>query len=102
MAFSQYSNLPNVTTSGVGLYLLTDGIPDTSMSKVFNRVDQLNASKCIIIHTISFNCPDSLANEFLKSLANQNNGRYHCVVSRHATDGGFDRRSSLCPPTHSK
>jgi len=32
----------------------------------------------------------SLANEFLKNLATQNNGRYLCVSQRHASDGAFD------------
>jgi hypothetical protein len=31
-----------------------------------------------------------MANEFLKTLASENRGRYHCVLQRHATDGGFD------------
>lgn len=32
----------------------------------------------------------SLANEFLKTLASENRGRYHCVEQRQANDGGFD------------
>jgi len=32
----------------------------------------------------------SLANEFLKNLATQNNGRYLCVSQRYASDGAFD------------
>jgi len=32
----------------------------------------------------------SLACEFLKNLATQNNGRYLCVSQRHASDGAFD------------
>jgi len=31
-----------------------------------------------------------MANEFLKNLAAQNNGRYLCVSQRHASDGAFD------------
>jgi hypothetical protein len=31
----------------------------------------------IPIHTISFNCNDTQANDFLKNLANETNGRYH-------------------------
>jgi len=32
----------------------------------------------------------SLANEFLKNLATENNGRYLCVSQCHASDGAFD------------
>ena len=59
MAFSQYqSGNTEKSADTVGIYLLTDGKPDTSMSLVLNEVREMNSAKNIIINTISFNCPD--------------------------------------------
>ncbi|XP_043945574.1 von Willebrand factor A domain-containing protein 3A isoform X2 [Protopterus annectens] len=60
-----------------GIYLLTDGKPDTSCSLVLKEADNLLKGRKVKIHTISFNCSDSTANEFLKKLAAQTGGRYH-------------------------
>jgi len=59
------------------IYLLSDGKPDTSTSSVLRDVAALSTSNKLKIHTISFNCEDSVANRFLQLLASQTGGRYH-------------------------
>ncbi|XP_044289601.1 von Willebrand factor A domain-containing protein 3A [Varanus komodoensis] len=59
------------------LYVLTDGKPDTSCSLVLKEIEMLMKRRAIKIHTISFNCADRDANDFLKQLAFQTGGRYH-------------------------
>nr|XP_033770680.1 von Willebrand factor A domain-containing protein 3A isoform X2 [Geotrypetes seraphini] len=81
-----------------GLYILTDGKPDTSCNLVLNEVESLRKEKDITIHTISFNCSDRTANEFLKKLAWQTGGRYHrchgdvdgLFVAHRMLNEGFD------------
>ncbi|XP_030069022.1 von Willebrand factor A domain-containing protein 3A [Microcaecilia unicolor] len=89
-----------------GLYLLTDGKPDTSCNRVLNEVESLGKEKDITIHTISFNCSDRTANEFLKKLAWQTGGRYHCchgdvdghfVAHRMLTEGFTDEDDPVLP-----
>lgn len=41
-----------------GVYLLTDGKPDTSTSLVMREVAKMNETRDVHIHTISFNCED--------------------------------------------
>ncbi|XP_010018082.1 PREDICTED: von Willebrand factor A domain-containing protein 3A [Nestor notabilis] len=60
------------------LYVLTDGKPDTSCSLILTEVERSRKKQDIKIHTISFNCADRGGNEFLKKLASQTGGRYHC------------------------
>ncbi|XP_072415869.1 von Willebrand factor A domain-containing protein 3A isoform X2 [Chiloscyllium punctatum] len=60
-----------------GIYLLTDGKPDTSCSLILKETQQMNKGRGVKIHTISFNCMDNTANEFLKKLAAQTGGRFH-------------------------
>ncbi|XP_078095955.1 von Willebrand factor A domain-containing protein 3A [Mustelus asterias] len=60
-----------------GIYLLTDGKPDTSCSLILKETQRMNQGRGVKIHTISFNCTDSTANEFLKKLAAQTGGRFH-------------------------
>ncbi|XP_064318034.1 von Willebrand factor A domain-containing protein 3A, partial [Phalacrocorax carbo] len=60
------------------LYVLTDGKPDTSGSLILKEIERLRKKQDIKIHTISFSCTDRGANEFLKKLASQTGGRYHC------------------------
>ncbi|KAK2189215.1 hypothetical protein NP493_113g03015 [Ridgeia piscesae] len=59
------------------IYLLTDGKPDTSTSLVLSEVASLNTDRHVTINTISFNCDDSTANNFLVTLAHENGGRFH-------------------------
>nr|XP_046193037.1 von Willebrand factor A domain-containing protein 3A [Oncorhynchus gorbuscha] len=61
----------------VGLYLLSDGKPDSSCSLVLKETERLTTGNHNTIHTVSFNCTDSSANDFLKKLAHQTGGRYH-------------------------
>ncbi|XP_065066102.1 von Willebrand factor A domain-containing protein 3A-like isoform X2 [Rhopilema esculentum] len=68
------------------IYLLSDGKPDTSTSSVLREVATLHAEKKLKIHTISFNCEDSIANRFLQLLATQTGGRYH----RYQTMAGIE------------
>uniref|UniRef100_H2NQD2 von Willebrand factor A domain containing 3A n=1 Tax=Pongo abelii TaxID=9601 RepID=H2NQD2_PONAB len=63
-----------------GLYLLTDGKPDTSCSLVLNEVQKLREKRDVKVHTISLNCSDRAAVEFLRKLASFTSGRYHCPV----------------------
>ncbi|XP_041893048.1 von Willebrand factor A domain-containing protein 3A isoform X1 [Corvus kubaryi] len=60
------------------LYLLTDGKPDTSCSLILKEIGRLRKKQDIKIHTISFSCADREAVEFLKKLASQTGGRFHC------------------------
>uniref|UniRef100_A0A1I8IM81 VWFA domain-containing protein n=1 Tax=Macrostomum lignano TaxID=282301 RepID=A0A1I8IM81_9PLAT len=62
------------------IYLLTDGKPDTSTSTILRSINRLDAGRNIAIHTISFNCCDATANNFLQCLASETGGRYHKVV----------------------
>ena len=72
------------------VYLLTDGKPDASAQSVLREVAKIAADhdrQCsqgddscghrVSINTISFNCTDAAANEFLKMLARETCGRYH-------------------------
>ncbi|KFZ53138.1 von Willebrand factor A domain-containing protein 3A, partial [Antrostomus carolinensis] len=60
------------------LYVLTDGKPDTSCSLILKEIERLRKKQDTKIHTISFSCTDRGANQFLKKLASQTGGRYHC------------------------
>ncbi|XP_063027952.1 von Willebrand factor A domain-containing protein 3A isoform X3 [Melospiza melodia melodia] len=60
------------------LYLLTDGKPDTSCSLILKEIERLIKKQDIKIHTICFSCADRGAVEFLKKLASQTGGRFHC------------------------
>ncbi|XP_062339492.1 von Willebrand factor A domain-containing protein 3A [Osmerus eperlanus] len=59
------------------MYVLSDGKPDSSCSLVLTETEKLTSGKHITIHTVSYNCTDSVANDFLMKLAHQNRGRYH-------------------------
>ncbi|XP_072040207.1 von Willebrand factor A domain-containing protein 3B-like isoform X2 [Amphiura filiformis] len=56
------------------VYLLTDGRPDHPPKTI---LAQVQLKEPIPIHTISFNCNDSEANDFLALLAHDTGGRYH-------------------------
>ncbi|XP_071300191.1 von Willebrand factor A domain-containing protein 3A isoform X4 [Agelaius tricolor] len=60
------------------LYLLTDGKPDTSCSLILKEIERLIKKQDIKIHTICFSCADRGAVEFLRKLASQTGGRFHC------------------------
>ncbi|XP_023569112.1 von Willebrand factor A domain-containing protein 3A [Octodon degus] len=64
-----------------GLYLLTDGKPDTSCHFVLDAVRRLREDRDIRVHTVSLSCTDRAALEFLKALASLTGGRFHCPVS---------------------
>lgn len=61
------------------IYLLTDGKPDTSTSLVLREVAKMNERRNISVNTISFNCTDSTANNFLRLLSTETGGRYHRI-----------------------
>ncbi|XP_026563275.1 von Willebrand factor A domain-containing protein 3B [Pseudonaja textilis] len=56
------------------IYLLTDGRPDQHPNRI---LDELNHQRNIPVHTISFNCDDTAANQFLHELASNTGGRFH-------------------------
>ena len=60
------------------VYLLTDGRPDQPGSAV---IAQATHRRVVPVHTISFNCYDSEANQFLADLARVTNGRFHAFSS---------------------
>ncbi|OWK11124.1 hypothetical protein Celaphus_00006997 [Cervus elaphus hippelaphus] len=64
-----------------GLYLLTDGKPDTSCSLILSEVQRLKEKRDVKVHTISLNCSCRTAANFLRDLAALTGGRYHCPVS---------------------
>lgn len=67
-----------------GIYYISDGKPDHSTSFLLEQVRLMNTNpssttdtKLVSINTVSFCCQDIDANNFLKSLAHDNDGRYH-------------------------
>ncbi|XP_039196592.1 von Willebrand factor A domain-containing protein 3B isoform X3 [Crotalus tigris] len=56
------------------IYLLTDGRPDQHPNRI---LDELKLRQNIPVHTISFNCDDTGANQFLHELASSTGGRFH-------------------------
>ncbi|XP_029391722.1 von Willebrand factor A domain-containing protein 3A [Mus pahari] len=70
-----------------GLYLLTDGKPDTSCSLILNTVRNFQKERGVKVHTISLTSTDRTAAEFLRKLASLSGGRYHCPVSDEALRG---------------
>uniref|UniRef100_A0A8C2TWX9 von Willebrand factor A domain containing 3A n=1 Tax=Coturnix japonica TaxID=93934 RepID=A0A8C2TWX9_COTJA len=88
------------------LYVLTDGKPDTSCNLILKEIERLRKQQDIKIHTISFSCVDREANEFLKKLASQTGGRYHCsfgvvdgqlAAHRMLTEGFNDEDDPVFP-----
>ncbi|KAM9372601.1 von Willebrand factor A domain-containing protein 3A [Phaethornis superciliosus] len=88
------------------LYILTDGKPDTSYNLILKETERLRKKQDIKIHTISFSCTDRGANEFLKKLASQTGGRYHCsfgdvggqlAAHRILTEGLDDEDDTIFP-----
>uniref|UniRef100_G3T2G0 von Willebrand factor A domain containing 3A n=1 Tax=Loxodonta africana TaxID=9785 RepID=G3T2G0_LOXAF len=88
-----------------GLYLLTDGKPDTSCSLILSEVQKLKEKRDVKVHTISFSCSDRAAVEFLRKLASLTRGRYHCPVGEDTlfqihgmlTKGFIDERDPVLP-----
>ncbi|XP_053327974.1 von Willebrand factor A domain-containing protein 3A [Spea bombifrons] len=66
-----------------GLYVLTDGKPDSSYNLLL--AENVLKSQPIKIHTISFNTSKGGGNELLKTMAALSGGRYH---SRHGDMDG--------------
>ncbi|CAB4013416.1 Hypothetical predicted protein, partial [Paramuricea clavata] len=66
------------------IYLLTDGRPDQPTSTI---LAQIHLRDPIPIHTISFNCSDGAANEFLCKLTELTNARFH-YFSENGSVGG--------------
>ncbi|KFP89190.1 von Willebrand factor A domain-containing protein 3A, partial [Acanthisitta chloris] len=88
------------------LYVLTDGKPDTSCSLILKETESLRKKHGIKIHTISFSCADRGAKEFLRKLASQTGGRYHCSLGgedgqlaahRMVTEGIDDENDPVFP-----
>ncbi|XP_070580843.1 von Willebrand factor A domain-containing protein 3A-like isoform X2 [Ptychodera flava] len=81
-----------------GVYLLTDGKPDSSTSMVLREIARMNTTRGVKVHTISFSCDDEIANTFLRQLAAMSRGRFHrCSSERDGhlfahklLTGGFD------------
>ena len=67
-----------------GIYLLTDGKPDTGTTMVLRELAKLNNTRQVRVHTVSFNCDDSSANKFLQLMAGQSGGRFHRSQSEAA------------------
>uniref|UniRef100_H0WWW2 von Willebrand factor A domain containing 3A n=1 Tax=Otolemur garnettii TaxID=30611 RepID=H0WWW2_OTOGA len=89
-----------------GIYLLTDGKPDTSCSLVLSEVQRLREKRDVKVHTISLNCSDRAKVEFLKKLAYLTGGRYHCPVGEDTlvtirgllTKGFIEEQDPTLPP----
>ncbi|XP_022382370.1 von Willebrand factor A domain-containing protein 3A isoform X2 [Enhydra lutris kenyoni] len=89
-----------------GLYLLTDGKPDTSCSLILSEVQRLKEKRDVKIHTISLNRSGRTAADFLRNLATLTGGRYHCPVDEDTllrihgllTKGFVDERDPVLPP----
>ncbi|XP_057342997.1 von Willebrand factor A domain-containing protein 3A isoform X2 [Manis pentadactyla] len=63
-----------------GVYLLTDGKPDTSCSLILREVKRVMEERDVKVHTISLNGSSRAAVSFLRNLASLTGGRYHCPV----------------------
>ncbi|CAH6793035.1 Vwa3a [Phodopus roborovskii] len=70
-----------------GLYLLTDGKPDTSCNLILSAVQRLQKERDVKVHTISLTSTDRAAVEFLRKLASLSGGRYHCPVNDDTLSG---------------
>ena len=57
-----------------GVYLLTDGRPDQPEKAILQLI---HVHTAVPVHTISFNCFDKAANDFLHHLADETGGRFH-------------------------
>ncbi|XP_053132699.1 von Willebrand factor A domain-containing protein 3A isoform X3 [Hemicordylus capensis] len=88
------------------LYVLTDGKPDTSCRLVLKEIEMLLKEHAVRIHTVSFNCSDREAIDFLKKLACQTGGRYHqchgavdgqLAAHRMLTEGFSDKDDPVLP-----
>ncbi|TKC46560.1 hypothetical protein EI555_001848 [Monodon monoceros] len=88
-----------------GLYLLTDGKPDTSCSLILSEVQRLTEKRDVKVHTVSLNCSDRTAVSFLRDLASLTGGRYHCPVGEDSlfkmqgllTRGFINERDPMLP-----
>ncbi|KAF5914233.1 hypothetical protein HPG69_005083 [Diceros bicornis minor] len=88
-----------------GLYLLTDGKPDTSCSLILSEVRRLKENRDVKVHTVSLSCSDRAAANFLRSLASLTGGRYHCPAGEDTlfrihgllTKGFVDERDPTLP-----
>ncbi|KAE8579361.1 hypothetical protein XENTR_v10024015 [Xenopus tropicalis] len=87
-----------------GLYLLTDGKPDTSYHLL--QTESLIKSHKPKVHTISFNPSERGGNEFLRTLASLSGGRFHSchgdrdghyVAHRMLTEGFTDEDDPVLP-----
>lgn len=101
MLFQKAFSFPDVE----GLYLLTDGKPDTSCSLILSEVQRLQENRDVKVHTISLSCSDRAAANFLRRLASLTGGRYHCpagedtLVRIHGllTKGSVDEKDPTLP-----
>jgi len=59
------------------IYLLSDGHPEESTQEVLRQTASMTQDRKVKIHTISYNCEDPDAKDFLRALSNQHGGRYH-------------------------
>ncbi|XP_059934373.1 von Willebrand factor A domain-containing protein 3A [Mesoplodon densirostris] len=89
----------------VEVYLLTNGKPDTSCNLILSEVQRLKEKRDVKVHTVSLNCSDRTAVNFLRDLASLTGGRYHCPVGEDSlfkmqgllTRGFIDQRDSMLP-----
>ncbi|XP_078514366.1 von Willebrand factor A domain-containing protein 3B [Lissotriton helveticus] len=65
-------------SSTCAVYLLSDGRPDQPTETIMAEIQMQTP---VPIHTISFNCDDTEANQFLYELSNKTGGRFHCYSS---------------------
>ncbi|PVD34305.1 hypothetical protein C0Q70_05576 [Pomacea canaliculata] len=68
------------------IYLLTDGRPDQVKFTAKVNHCAVQMQKKVPIHTISFNCDDTEANQFLYDLAQATEGRYHYFSEKGSSD----------------
>ncbi|XP_023379583.1 von Willebrand factor A domain-containing protein 3A [Pteropus vampyrus] len=88
-----------------GLYLLTDGKPDTSCSLVLSEAQRLTEERDVRVHTVSLSCSGRAEVTFLRSLASLTGGRYHCPVGEDTlfqihgllTKGFADEKDPMLP-----
>ncbi|KAG8513517.1 LOW QUALITY PROTEIN: von Willebrand factor A domain-containing protein 3A, partial [Galemys pyrenaicus] len=88
-----------------GLYLLTDGKPDTSCSLVLSEVGRLSEKRAVKVHTVSLSGAGRAEVSFLRNLASLTGGRFHCPVGEDTlsklhgllTKGFIDERDPVLP-----
>ncbi|XP_062507883.1 von Willebrand factor A domain-containing protein 3A-like [Corticium candelabrum] len=79
------------------VYLVMNGKPERSRETLLEVMNRLNADHHIPVHTVSFDCSDSVTNRLLKELAHQTCGRFHRCVGGNWTSSSCQQDACEVP-----